>query len=65
MKFNVGDLVVYTLYGVSIVGKVVQVKGSSVSFRTPERQTYAADKGELKPLPRALARDMADIFAGV
>ena len=65
MKFVVGDLVVYTLYGISIVGKVVRVKGSNVSFRTPERQTYSADRGELKPLPRALAQDMADIFACV
>lgn len=65
MKFKTGDLVVYTMYGVSIVGKVVRVKGSDVSFRTPEHQTYGADVKELKPLSKSLARDMADIFAGV
>jgi len=65
VKFKRGDLVVYTMYGVSIVGKVVGVKGSSVSFRTPERQVYGAEITELKRLPMALARDMADIFAGV
>lgn len=65
MKFKTGDLVVYSMYGVSIVGKVVGVKGSDVSFRTPERQTYGALTSELKPLPKQLARDMADIFACV
>jgi hypothetical protein len=65
MKFKAGDLVVYTMYGVSIVGKVVCIKGSNVSFRTPERQVYGADTSELKPLSKSLARDMADIFAEV
>ncbi len=65
MKFKTGDLVVYSMYGVNIVGKVVSVKGSDVSFRTPERQVYGADSSELKPLSKSLARDMADIFAGV
>lgn len=65
MKFKTGDLVVYSMYGVSIVGKVVRVKDSSVSFRTPERQTYGADVSELKRLPKQLAEDMADIFEGV
>ena len=65
MKFKTGDLVVYTMYGVNIVGKVVSVKGSDVSFRTPERQVYGALANELKPLSKSLARDMADIFVGV
>ncbi len=65
MKFKTGDLVVYSMYGVNIVGKVVSVKGSDVSFRTPERQVYGAFASELKPLSKSLARDMADIFVGV
>ena len=65
MKFKTGDLVVYSMYGVNIVGKVVSVKGSDVSFRTPERQVYGALANELKPLSKSLARDMADIFVGV
>ena len=65
MKFKTGDLVVYSMYGVSIVGKVVRVNGSDVSFRTPERQVYGALASELKPMSKSLARDMADIFVGV
>jgi hypothetical protein len=65
MKFKMGDLVVFSMYGVNIVGKVVRVKGSEVSFCTPERQIYGALASELKPLSKSLARDMADIFAYV
>lgn len=65
MKFKKNDLICFEAYGMKLCGKVIRVDGSTLLYRSPERQTFQAQISEVTLMPAELAREMADIFAGI